>query len=135
MSDSVWKTLGILAVMCAMACSNAIAPTTQQLLEGDWTWVESSGGITGGTRTPASTGETLSLRFLGSDSVEVTRNGASQGATTYQLRSTDSGATTFIDYAQGILGFDSQELSLTLDILLLIDGCCDGFAYRFERAP
>ena len=134
MSNTVWKTLGILALVGPMACSDAIAPTTQELLEGEWTWVESSGGIAGGTRTPASTGETMSLRFLGTDSVEVIRNGALQGATTYQLRSSDGGAMTVIDYTQGIFGFDSQQLSLTLDVLLLIDGCCDGYAYRFQRA-
>ena len=134
MSRSLCKTLGILAVIALIACSDAMAPTTQELLEGNWTWIESSGGIAGGTRTPESTGETMSLRFLGTDSVEVIRNGAVQGATTYRLRSSDGGATTVIDYAQAIFGFDSQELSLTLDVLLLIDGCCDGYAYRFERA-
>ena len=134
MSNTVWKTLGILAVVGPIACGDAIAPTTQELLEGEWTWVESSGGIAGGTRTPASTGETMSLRFLGTDSVEVMRNGALQGATTYQLRSSGVGATTLIDYRQAIFGFDSQQLSLTLGVLLLIDGCCDGYAYRFERA-
>ena len=134
MSNTVWKTLGILALVGPMACSDAIAPTTQELLEGEWTWVESSGGIAGGTRTPASTRETMSLRFLGTDSVEVIRNGALQGAATYQLRSSDGGAMTVIDYTQAIFGFDSQQLSLTLDVLLLIDGCCDGYAYRFQRA-
>ena len=134
MSNNVWKILGILALVGPMACTDAIAPTTQELLEGNWTWVESSGGITGGTGTPASTGETMSLRFLGTDSVEVSRNGALQSATTYQLRSSDGGATTVIEYAQGIFGFDTQDFNLTMDVLLLIDGCCDGYAYRFERA-
>ena len=46
----------------------------------------------------------------------------------------DGGATTVIEYAQGIFGFDTQDFNLTMDVLLLIDGCCDGYAYRFERA-
>lgn len=133
-SNKVRKALGILAVVGPMACSETVAPTTQELLEGNWTWVESSGGIAGRTQTPSSTGETMSLRFLGTDSVEVTRNGALRGATTYQLQLSDDGGMTVIHYAQGIFGFDSQELDLTLDVLLLIDGCCDGYAFRFERA-
>ena len=133
-SRSLCKTLGILAVIALIACSDAMAPTTQELLEGNWTWIESSGGIAGGTRTPASTGETMSLRFLGADSVEFTRNGDLQGATTYQLRPSDDGATTVIEYAQAIFGFGSQGLSVTQDVLVLSDGCCDGYVYKFERA-
>ena len=134
MRNTVWKMLGILAVAGPMGCNDPIAPTTQELLEGDWTWVESSGGIAGETRTPTSTGETMSLRFLGAGSVELTRNRALEGATTYQLQSSDGGATTTIEYAQGIFGFASQGLSVTQDELILSDGCCDGFVYRFERA-
>jgi len=132
--NTVWKMLGILAVAGLMGCNDPIAPTTQALLEGDWTWIESSGGIAGEARIPTSTGETMSLRFLGADSVELTRNGALEGATTYQLQSSDGGATMTIEYAQGIFGFASQGLSVTQDELILSDGCCDGFVYRFERA-
>ncbi len=134
MGNTVWKLLAILAVVGPIGCSDPTAPGTQDLLEGDWTWVESSGGIAGEIRTPASTGETMSLRFLGADSVEVTRNGALVGVTTYQLRPADDGTATVIEYVQAIFGFGSQELSVKQDVLLLIDGCCDGFAYRFERA-
>ena len=89
MRNTVWKTLGILAVVGPMACNAPIAPAMRE-------WLES--------------------------------------ATTYQLRSSDDGTTTVIDYAQAIFGFGSQELTVKQDVLLLIDGCCDGFAFRFERA-
>ena len=133
-SNTVWKTLGILAVVGPMACSDPMALTSQELLEGHWTWVESSGGIAGENRTPTSTGETMSLRFLGADSVELTRNGALHSATTYELRSFDEGATTVIEYAQAIFGFGSQGLSVDQDVLILSDGCCDGYVYKFKRA-
>ena len=132
MRNTVWKTLGILLVVGPMGCSDPIAPT-QELLDGDWTWVESSGGIAGWTLTPESTGETMSLRFHGGRSVEVFRNDAVEGTTTYRLVSSDDG-TTNIEYAQGIFGFATQGLSVTQDVLILSDGCCDGFVYRFERA-
>ncbi|MCH7532862.1 MAG: hypothetical protein IIB36_14050 [Gemmatimonadetes bacterium] len=57
-----------------------------------------------------------------------------ESATTYQLRSSDDGTTTIIEYAQAIFGFDSQGLSVKQDVLVLSDGCCDGYVYRFERA-
>ena len=81
MRNAVRRTLSILAVVGATGCGDPVALTTVELLEGSWTWVESSGGITGETSTPASTGETMTLRFLGADSVELTRNGVLAGAT------------------------------------------------------
>ena len=42
---------------------------------------------------------------------------------------------TVIEYEEAILGFGSQGLSVTQDVLILSDGCCDGFVFRFERAP
>ncbi len=126
--------LGVLALVLATACGDPVAPTTLELLQGDWTWIESSGGITGGNRTPESTGETMSIRFVGPDSVEVTRDGVLTGATTYRLVLTDDGGSTSIEYAESVLGFARQGLSVKNDVLILSDGCCDGYAYRFERA-
>ena len=83
------RTLSILAVIGATGCGDPVAPTTAELLEGSWTWVDSSGGITGGTFT--------------------------------------------IEYAQSLFGFTSQGLSVGEEELILRDGCCDGFVYRFQR--
>ena len=57
MGNMARRTLSILAVIGATGCGDPVAVTTAELLEGSWTWVESSGGITGETFTPASTGE------------------------------------------------------------------------------
>ncbi len=133
MRNAVRRTLSILAVVGATGCGDPVAPTTVELLEGSWTWVESSGGITGGTLTPASTGETMTLRFLGADSVELTRNGDLAGATTYQLFLYDDGGSTVIEYAQSLFGFASQGVYVGEEELILRDGCCDGFVYRFQR--
>ena len=132
MGNTVWKTLGILMLVGPMGCGDPTGPT-RELLEGDWTWVESSGGIAGWTLTPESTGETMSLRFHSGHSVELTRNDAVEGTTTYRLVSSDDGMTMSIEYAEGIFGFATQGLSVTQDVLILRDGCCDGFIYRFER--
>ena len=127
--------LSILAVVAGTGCGGPLGPTTVELLDGSWTWVESSGGIAGGTLTPASTGETMTLRFFGADSVELTRDGVLAGTTTYQLLSSDDGGATVIEYAQSLLGFASQELDVGDEELILRDGCCDGFVYRFQRSP
>ena len=127
------RTLSILAVIGATGCGDPVAVTTAELLEGSWTWVESSGGITGETFTPASTGETMTMQFLGADSVELTRNGVLAGATTYQLLLQDDGGTTVIEYAQALFGFPSQGLFVGEEELILRDDCCDGFVYRFQR--
>ena len=133
MRNAVRRTLSILAVVGGTACGDPVVPTTGELLDGSWTWVESSGGITGGTFTPASTGETMTLRFLGADSVELSRNGVLAVETTYQLLLEDDGDTIFIEYAQPPFGFTPQELSVGEEELILRDGCCDGFVYTFER--
>jgi len=63
----------------------------------------------------------------------LSRNGVPAGATTYQLRLEDDGGTTFIEYAQSLFGFASQELFVGEEGLILLDGSCDGFVYAFER--
>ena len=133
MRKAVKRTLSLLAVACATGCSDPVVPRTVELLEGTWTWVESIGGIAGETRTPASTGETMTLRFVGADSVELTRDGVLAGATTYQLFLLDDGGSTVIEYAQPLFGFAFQGLFVGDEELILSDGCCDGFVYTFQR--
>jgi len=131
--NAVNGVMTILVVVGAMACGDPVALATVELLEGSWTWVESSGGIAGETRTPESTGETMTLRFLGADSVELTRNGVLAGATTYQIFFYDDGGSTEIEYAQPLFGFASQGLYVGEAELILRDGCCDGFVYEWRR--
>ena len=133
MRNAVSRMMSILVVVGATACDDPVALTTVQLLEGSWTWVESSGGIAGEIRTPESTGETMTLRFLGADSVELTRNGVLAGATTYQIFFYDDGGSTEIEYAQPLFGFASQGLFVGETELILRDGCCDGFVYEWRR--
>ena len=133
MGNIARRTLSIVAVVGATGCGDPVALTTAELLEGSWTWVESSGGITGETFTPESTGETMTLRFVGADSVELTRNGVLAVATIYQLLLQDDGGTIVIKYAQSLFGFPSQGLFVGDEELILRDGCCDGFVYRFQR--
>ncbi len=126
--------LWTLALAGVAACDNPLGPTPQELLEGDWTWVQSIGGIAGETRTPASTGESMRLRFRDPNTVEWTRNGVLEHATTYQIFAIDDSGNRIIEYSEPLMGSESQTLSVGEDLLVLIDDCCDRFAYTFERA-
>lgn len=136
MREAYWKALGTVALAGATACgNNPLAPTTQELLQGNWTWVQSTGGFAGETRTPTSTGETMSLRFLNPNAVEWTQNGVLTRATTYQIFTSDDGGRRTIDYSEPLFGSDFQTLIVGDDLLVLTDDCCDRFEYTFARAP
>ena len=59
------KTKGLLLIACVLlfSCSNDDTNTTAINLVGEWTWVESSGGLVGNLQTPESIGATRSLIF------------------------------------------------------------------------
>ena len=127
--------LGVLVMAGAAACSDPVAPTTQDRLVGSWAWVEATGGIAGETRTPESTGESMTLVFSSADSVELSRAGSPAASTTYRLVVPEDGGAMRIEYEEPLFGFDSQEVSFDGDDLMLTDPCCDGFVYRFRRLP
>jgi hypothetical protein len=125
---------GLLVVAGIAVCSNPIEPISEKL-PGFWIWIESSGGITGQVRTPSSSGETMALRFFGSDGVELSRNGSVEAKTTYVIEHRPDVGTVVIYYKETIFGFGSQSIRFESDeTLFLTDPCCDGFVYRFERS-
>jgi len=134
-----WHTMGALSVLSGMAlvgCGGLTAPELEAQIVGSWTWIESTGGIAGVTRTPDSTGEMLALRFESNGVVQVFRNGQFERAVGYTTTPSRDDATLSVQYDEPLFGFDSQTVSLPdRDTLVLTDPCCDGFAYRFGRAP
>jgi hypothetical protein len=126
--------LAIAVTITVSACGSSTEPSTAEQIQGSWGWVESSGGITGQTQTPESTGQTMQLRFLASAVAELYRNGALQASTGYSIATVEDGQSEHVVYDESILGFASQSVAFDgIDVLLLTDPCCDGFAYRFER--
>jgi len=134
-----WNTVSAVTVLSGMTllgCGGLVTPDVERQLVGSWTWVESSGGIAGGTQTPASTGEELILRFSLSSVVQVIRNDELERSVRFTTSPTTEDDTFSILYDEPLLGFDSQTASLDgPDTLILADACCDGFVYRFERIP
>jgi hypothetical protein len=126
--------VGFVALFGAVACSDSVTPSPTERLLGSWSWVASTGGIAGQTRTPATAGESMTLVFRGESQVELLRDGTLSAATTFRLGPDEGGEMSMIHYEEPIFGFASQEISLDEDRLTLRDGCCDGWVYEFERA-
>jgi len=105
-------------------------------LVGEWSWVEATGGIAGVTITPASTGQTIVLRF-DDERVELVRNDELERTVEYRAVTKPDGSGLELTYDGPLLtGFESQTASLPEeDVLILTDPCCDGYEYRFERVP
>jgi hypothetical protein len=133
-----WVTIGIVGFMSGMTlsgCGDLTGLGDDGELVGSWEWVASTGGIAGMTRTPESTGETLTLRILENDSVELVRDGELERTVRFSLTATGDPLTYSVAYDQPLFGFATQTASLSeADVLLLTDPCCDGFEYRFLRA-
>lgn len=131
-----WLTIGAVSVLTSMAflgCGDSLAEAEQELV-GSWNWVESSGGIAGITMTPESTGGTMMLRFRAEGVVELLRNDAVERSVVFTTTATKEDSTWEIFYDEPLFGgFESQTAALMGDTLILADGCCDGFVYRFER--
>ena len=108
-------------------------PDTDPLL-GTWSWVEATGGIAGQTITPASTGQTIVLRFR-EEQVDLVRNDELERTVEYERVAEPGGSDLELTYDGPLLGgFESQTANISQeDVLILTDPCCDGFEYRFER--
>ena len=121
-------------VLLVGGCSQSTAPELD-LLDGRWLWVDATGGIAGMTITPASVGYTMTVEYSsqpgGPALFRVLRDGQLFSETTVERFGELKGT---LRYRDPVLGWPEQEFELRgADTLLLVDGCCDGFAYRFER--
>lgn len=130
-----WHSIGALGVMAGMTFvghDDPSAPGSQESLVGSWIWVESTGGFAGMTRTPASTGETLTLAFTSDGLIEVVQNGVFQRSIPFTATPGTDAGTFLVSYAEPLFGFATQTATLVgTDALTLADPCCDGFTYRF----
>jgi len=101
-------------------------------IQGDWNWVESTGGFAGLTLTPESEGLTRSLR-VDDTTFKYFENGELKETFTYRL-DTYSGnkPCNFCDFV--VLGRGLEKFYvLEEDSLQLIDQCDDCFNHIYER--
>ncbi len=124
----------ILVASLAGCGSTTTEPDLADQLVGDWSWLDSVGGIAGLTLTPETEGYAQSLTFYAAREVELFRDGVSQARTGFSRYVGDDGGSDFIEYGEGLFGFPTAGVVLIPgDTLLLIDPCCDGFLRRWVR--
>lgn len=109
-----------------------VCPGPQELLT-RWNWQQSSGGIAGGTQTPASTGQTRAIEFDNAGNVRYYTNGQLTRTATYTLQTGTSirtnQPTDLIVYSSGL----RQSYRLQGQQLLLWDEVYDGFSSEYQR--
>ena len=127
-----------MAAAWMMACSGNPTAVEIDRLEGSWAWESASGGIAGRTVTPATQGYTMEVRFLAGGKAELYRNDTLTTSANFRLDLGEKGGSfvgrDVVRFDQSLLGgWEEMGVELTGSSLLLVDGCCDGYAYSFHR--
>lgn len=78
------------------------------------------------------------MRFLSGGKAELYRDGQLWNETTFTLEVGRDGGSfpgrDVVRFAESLFGgWDEMGVELAGSTLILADGCCDGFAYSFER--
>lgn len=131
--------LATAAVLLA-GCKGSPTAVDLDRLEGRWGWTAATGGFAGHTITPATQGYTMEVRFFEDGRAEVYRSDVLQNATTFVPGVGKEGGSfpgrAVLRFAEPLLGgWDEMGIELSGDNLVLADGCCDGYAYAFQRLP
>lgn len=134
--------LALLVLLTPAACSSdPTAPEKDELpqaLFGTWSWIRSTGGIAGTTRTPESEGYTQTLTFTAPNQIELFRDGVAAAATTFEFVPLTAAGSAIrsaqLLYARSLTGFSEQWVEIIEGgNLVLSDPCCDGFASEWSR--
>lgn len=127
-----------LAVACplAVACTSSVVSVADDEIVGEWTWMRSTGGIAGTTRTPETEGFTGVLRFGVDGTVEWRVDGELRWSTTWVLGRAGEGSPLagkeVVRYGAPVVGWDEQAVRIEDGKLVLTDPCCDGFVHEYE---
>ncbi len=120
----------ILLVIIFISCSNDDEINNQLL--GSWNWLESSGGISGTTTTPASTGNTITL-VISNNSLKQFTNGNLTFETNYRIEVRKSeifgNQREMIIYENGF----KKSFERKGDKLTLFDECSDCFQSEYKK--
>ncbi|MBI4410544.1 MAG: hypothetical protein HY561_12600 [Gemmatimonadetes bacterium] len=107
---------------------------------GEWSWLESRGGFTGGdVRTPDSVGYSQRLIFQPDSTFQRFRGDslAASGRFTVTRQTTMFGPATVVDYLNAAgdrVGLPQRVSFAGRDTLLLDDLCTDCYGHRYARA-
>ncbi len=110
-------------------------------LFGSWEWLGSSGGFSGGSKTPASEGYNETLEFNSNGIYKSYRNGKKEDKWKIEIVADNDRPGNFIIKYSGTGVFNrgiqrKQEVSFRgNDTLYLDDGCCDRYGHLYVRKP
>ena len=114
-----------------LGCSSSKVGSKKMKIEGNWRWIEKSGGFAGRTTTPETTSEEIHLQIT-KDSISYYNNGELVSKDAYQLIPSQSlldGKTYW-----SIKGSDPKVLlDKTGNILIIKEDCYDCFINKYEK--
>lgn len=103
-------------------------------LVGNWEWVSSSGGISGQTETPTSTGKTITLNFTEDSKYSFTTNGTITNEGTFSLY---KGVSNLTHYEVSFIHFSNlTDLAIQKNQdgeLILSDDFYDGYISIYHK--
>ncbi|KIA86851.1 hypothetical protein [Flavobacterium sp. AED] len=115
------------------SCSNnSESIIKQKSIIGKWEWTKSSGGISGETLTPSSTGKSIVIEISNLE-VKILENGNLSSNNPYAIETKESifgGQRQMMVYA---LGKPSQSFSVVGDKLFLNDECYDCYQSEYVK--
>lgn len=128
--------IAFIAMLGAATACGSTGPSFQDGVLGTWRWVESTGGIAGVTLTPASTGDSMTLRFRAGGEVQLFQNGILVREVGFIVGAGPAQGALEIFYDEPLMGFATQIATFpSSQDLVLTDPCCDGFVHSYVRVP
>ena len=114
-----------------ISCSNHRSDDDTNPIIGKWNWVESSGGITGSTTTPKSTGKSIRLE-ISSTTIKRYTDGVLNLESSYSIQT----ATSIFGGERKLIIYENdskQSFTRTGNELLLNDECYDCYLSRYVK--
>jgi len=127
----------LLTAFVLVSCGKEITFPSDEAarIVGTWQWIESTGGIAGVTRTPASTGESIRAIFTSKGTYQKYVNNQVEIDATYSM---EEGPTIYSTELGNIMHYTGEAFAhsvviSTMDTLLIRDECYDCFIHTFVR--
>ena len=124
------KIFVVLLTALLLSCDQKIEPDSNLL--GTWTWVKSTGGFAGGTNTPSSTGQQITIEFS-KNRYKKYVNGSLVDDLSYVIKLDNSIYST---ENEEIIIYGNewrQTFVVTEQSLILSDECYDCFLHEYKR--
>lgn len=132
------RVAATLLAIAGAACATPLATGPSGMIAGTWAWVKAEGGIYPQVRTPETEGFERTLVLTAGGRAILFQDGEEVARTDYEVGvgapGTYHDGDPVVRWETPLLGFPEQAISFPgPGVLLLDDGCCDGFVWTFHR--